>query len=112
MIGIYDCFGYGIGYDLPNDEYPINNIGIKRLENIISEAEKKDIQIAFENLNNIRNMALVLRIFQSKNVEFVKITALIPYLERLSELQEKEFLVQLKKRTGENYRTCENAHVR
>lgn len=70
---VKDCFEYDIPtmvIHLPNDEYSINNIGIKRLENIISEAEKKDIQIAFENLNNIRNMALVLRIFQSKNVGY------------------------------------------
>ena len=44
-------------------------------------------------------------------VEFVKSTALIPYLERLSELQEKEFLGQLKKRTAEYYKPCENGKV-
>lgn len=44
-------------------------------------------------------------------VEFVKSTALIPYLERLSELQEKEFLTQLKKRTAEYYKPCENGKV-
>lgn len=44
-------------------------------------------------------------------VEFVKSTALIPYLERLSETQEKEFLVQLRKRTAEYYRPCANGKV-
>ena len=44
-------------------------------------------------------------------VEFVKSTALIPYLERLSESQGKEFLAQLKERTAEHYRPCENSKV-
>lgn len=55
---------------LPSDEYPINNLGIKRLDNIISEAEKRDVQVAFENLSNINNLALILGIFQSKNVGY------------------------------------------
>lgn len=44
-------------------------------------------------------------------VEFVKSTALIPYLERLSESQEKEFLAYLNKRTAEYYKPCENGKV-
>ena len=44
-------------------------------------------------------------------VEFVKGTALIPYLERLSDSQEKEFLAHLKKRTAEYYKPCENGKV-
>lgn len=44
-------------------------------------------------------------------VEFVKSTALIPYLERLSKLQEKEFLAQLKKKTAVYYKSCENGKV-
>lgn len=44
-------------------------------------------------------------------VEFVKSTALIPYLERLSELQGKEFLAQLKKKTAEYYKSSENGRV-
>ncbi len=44
-------------------------------------------------------------------VEFVKSTALIPYLERLSESQEKDFLAHLKKRTAEYYKPCENGKV-
>lgn len=55
---------------LPDDEHPVNDLGIKRLENVISEAEKKNIQVAFENLNNILNLALVLEAFQSKNVGY------------------------------------------
>lgn len=44
-------------------------------------------------------------------VEFVKSTALIPYLERLSESRGKEFLAQLKKKTAEYYKSCENGRV-
>lgn len=99
MIGIYDCFGYGPGYDvsfeeryrlikkagfdcvmlwwsdkfsiptmvlhLPNDSHPINPLGMERLGVIIEEAEKYGIQIAFENLRNIRNLAFVLDSFHS-----------------------------------------------
>ena len=44
-------------------------------------------------------------------VEFVKSTALIPYLERLSESQEKEFIAQLQERTAEYYNPCDNSKV-
>lgn len=44
-------------------------------------------------------------------VDFVKSTALIPYLERLSESQEKEFIAQLQKRTAESYKPCDNGKV-
>ena len=63
---VKDCFEYNIPtmvIHLPNDESPINNLGIKRLEKIISEAEKLDVKIAFENLCNIQNLELVLGVF-------------------------------------------------
>ena len=70
---IKDCFEYNITtmvIHLPNDEHPINHRGIKRLENIIHEAEQKEIHVAFENLNNLHNLALVLGTFQSKNAGY------------------------------------------
>lgn len=70
---VKDCFQYNITtmvIHLPDDKHPVNDLGIKRLENVISEAEKKNIQVAFENLNNILNLALVLEAFQSKNVGY------------------------------------------
>ena len=70
---VKDCFEYNIPtmvIHLPNDESPINNLGIKRLEKIISEAEKLDVKIAFENLCNIQNLELVLGVFHSKNAGF------------------------------------------
>lgn len=44
-------------------------------------------------------------------VEFVKGTALIPYLERLSQVQQKEFLVKLQNSTAEWYKPCANGIV-
>lgn len=70
---VKECSDYNIAsmvIHLPDDEHPINHLGIKRLENIISEAEKKNIQVAFENLSNINNLALVLSTFHSKNVGY------------------------------------------
>lgn len=70
---VRDCCEYDIPtmvIHLPDDKYPINDLGIKRLEDIIAEAEEKNIQIAFENLNNLSNLALVLGRFKSKNVGY------------------------------------------
>ena len=55
---------------LPDDEHIINDLGIQRLENIIHLAEDKNIQVAFENLNNICNLNRVLSTFESKNVGY------------------------------------------
>lgn len=54
---------------LPNDKYPMESLGLTRLEKIIGEAENKNIQIAFENLDNIYNLKMVLDRFE-KNVGF------------------------------------------
>lgn len=70
---VMDCYKYDIStmvIHLPDDEHPINNLGIKRLENIIGKAEEKNIQVAFENLNNVCNLSLVLSTFESKNVGY------------------------------------------
>lgn len=55
---------------LPDDESPLNTLGIKRLEKIVNQAEEKNVQIAFENLRNINNLNCVLSTFKSKNVGF------------------------------------------
>lgn len=44
-------------------------------------------------------------------VEFVKSTALIPYLERLSKVQEREFIAQLQDRTARYYKPRYNGKV-
>lgn len=45
---------------LPDDQYPINGAGSDRLDRIINRAGELEVQIAFENLRNIRNLASVL----------------------------------------------------
>lgn len=68
-----DCSKYDISkmvVHLPDDAYPIHGTGMERLEKIICAAEEKGVQIAFENLNNLKNLALVLGTFQSKNVGY------------------------------------------
>ena len=52
------------------DNYPINKLGLKRLEKIIHKAEDNKVQIAFENLENIDNLDMVLNTFQSSYVGF------------------------------------------
>lgn len=70
---VIDCSAFHIPtmvIHLPNDKYPINHLGLERLGLLINEAEKYDINIAFENLSNMQNLALVLGTFQSKNVGY------------------------------------------
>lgn len=70
---VEDCAQFGIPtmvIHLPDDGYPVNSLGLKRLGAIIAEAEKRDVQIAFENLTNIQNLELVLSSFRSKNVGY------------------------------------------
>lgn len=70
---VRDCFEFDIPamvIHLPDDRHPLNNLGLERLGIMISEAERYGIQIAFENLENIQNLALVLESFHSKNAGF------------------------------------------
>lgn len=55
---------------MPNDNNPLNQIGIRRLAELINKAEQKNIQIAFENLSNIKNLKTVLNKFTSNNVGY------------------------------------------
>lgn len=59
---VMDCDQYNIPtvvIHLPDDRHSINDLGMKRLEYIISLAEDRNVQVAFENLNNICNLDLV-----------------------------------------------------
>ena len=70
---VADCYNNSIPtmvVHLPGDTFPINSLGMKRLNTIITEAENKKIQIAFENLNNIKNVTSVLDSFRSEYVGF------------------------------------------
>ncbi len=50
---------------LPDDEFPLSETGMKRLGIMTERAERYNINIAFENLRNVSNTALVLRLFSS-----------------------------------------------
>ncbi len=56
---IEDCLIYRIPtvvIHLPDDEFPINDTGIKRLGKIIAKAGEYKVNIAFDNLWNVRNI--------------------------------------------------------
>lgn len=55
---------------LPNDKYPINKLGMERLESITNKAEEFSVNIAFENLGNIHNVIHVLDTINSKRIGF------------------------------------------
>lgn len=70
---VADCCEYDIPtvvIHLPNDNNPLNQIGIRRLAELINKAEQKNIQIAFENLSNIKNLKTALNKFTSNNVGY------------------------------------------
>ncbi|MDE6133877.1 MAG: sugar phosphate isomerase/epimerase [Oscillospiraceae bacterium] len=70
---VTDCDEYGIPtvvIHLPSDDNPINELGLKRIEAIVYQAEKCGVKIAFENLGNVQNLELVMKTFQSPNVGF------------------------------------------
>lgn len=51
---------------LPDDAYPLNELGMERIKAIVFEAEDNEVHIAFENLRNIQNLTLVLDCFHSE----------------------------------------------
>lgn len=60
---VEDCRKYQIPavvIHLPDDVFPLNDIGNDRLDRIIDRAGVLEVQIAFENLRNIRNLTSVL----------------------------------------------------
>lgn len=70
---VEDCCRNGVStlvIHLPNDKYPLNDLGMKRMESLIKEAEEKNVRIAFENLNNLNNTARVLNAFHSASAGF------------------------------------------
>lgn len=70
---VKDCYKHNIStvvIHLPDDEYPINSIGMERVNEIITLAEKYDVKVAFENLRNIQNLDLVLNTVQSNSAGF------------------------------------------
>lgn len=70
---VKDCFDYAIDtmvIHLPSDDYPINALGLERIEIIIRNAEESQVKVAFENLRNIQNLDFVLRSVSSENAGF------------------------------------------
>lgn len=70
---VRDCAEYDIStvvIHLPDDEHPLEARGVERLKGIIGEAERRNVRIAFENLDNIRNLARVMAMFPSPNVGY------------------------------------------
>lgn len=70
---VRDCAAYQIPtvvIHLPDDRFAMTRPGMERLGEIIGEAEKQDVKVAFENLNNLRNLAMVLEAFSSVNAGF------------------------------------------
>ena len=68
-----DCFEYGIPtmvIHLPDDAYLLNDLGLKRLSMLVSEAEEKKVTLAFENLRNISNLTRVMQTFHSQYVGY------------------------------------------
>jgi sugar phosphate isomerase/epimerase len=70
---IIDCSKFDIPsmvIHLPNDKYPINKLGMDRVELIRNKAEEYDVNVAFENLGNISNLTHVLDTINSKKIGF------------------------------------------
>lgn len=60
---VEDCRKYQIPtvvIHLPDDAYPVSGIGYDRLDRIIDRAGALGVQVAFENLRNLRNLTAVL----------------------------------------------------
>jgi sugar phosphate isomerase/epimerase len=55
---------------LPDDKYPINDLGIDRIKRIARKAEEFDINVAMENLRNIQNVAHILDSVDSDKLGF------------------------------------------
>lgn len=70
---IKDCAEYEIStmvVHLPDDEFPINELAMKRIKMMTEKAEHFGIKVAMENLKNINNVDCVLESIQSKQIGF------------------------------------------
>lgn len=55
---------------LPNDRFPLGELGLKRLLRLYEEAERLGVQVAFENLFNLNNLALALEAAATPRIGF------------------------------------------
>ncbi|MCR1950472.1 sugar phosphate isomerase/epimerase [Clostridium sp. DSM 100503] len=70
---IKDCAEFDIPtmvVHLPDDKYPINELGMERIKRIVEKAEKLNINVAMENLRNIDNVTRVLDSIDSNKIGF------------------------------------------
>lgn len=68
---VKDCAEFDIPtmvIHLPDDDKPYNELGINRLKQLAQNAESYNVNIAFENLNNITNLYKILDTIQSPQV--------------------------------------------
>jgi hypothetical protein len=55
---------------LPSEDYPYNTLGLDRIKRIAEKAEQLDVNVAFENLRNLANLAYVLEQVDSFRIGF------------------------------------------
>lgn len=70
---IKDCAEFEIPtmvVHLPDDRFPITELGMDRLKQMADTAERLGIQIAMENLNNLNNLSCVLNKIDSTKIGF------------------------------------------
>ena len=70
---IKDCAEFEIPtmvVHLPDNKFPVNELGMDRIKRIAEKAEKYDINVAMENLNNVENVGRVLNSIKSPKIGF------------------------------------------
>jgi L-ribulose-5-phosphate 3-epimerase len=70
---IKDCAEFEIPtmvVHLPDNKFPVNELGMDRIKRIAEKAEKYDINVAMENLNNVENVGRVLNFIKSTKIGF------------------------------------------
>lgn len=70
---IEDCSNFEIPtivIHLPNNDHMCNTLGLGRINEIFEKAEKKNINIAFENMRNLNNLDFIFEKVQSSRIGF------------------------------------------
>ena len=70
---VLDCAEFNIPtmvVHLPDDDKPHNTLGLDRLKRIAEKAERLNVNVALENLNNYRNLSFILGNVDSKRIGF------------------------------------------
>ena len=64
---------------LPDANHPLGALGMSRLETILAESEKRTVNVAFENLNNLDNLSAMLSRFhpQTPDIAMTAVTTSI-----------------------------------